>query len=291
MPNPPDNWLPLEKQRITPEGRWESRVRFEPSSGWFSGHFEKFPLLPGVTLLALASETLKRQAFENGRLLDVLGFSRVRFRHLVLPGDELSISVAAMPTGPEAKLDFQINCQSKIVAQGFLKVREKGPTPLNMDDRFDGIGKMDRNGLFPAEPLIPHRHIMRLLEWVKRPQEKTLQAETTVNANWPLHQDGVVSSAICIELVAQTIAALRTWNEGKKAESRLGFVVGLKEAEFSPSNIPVGTRLFIYIAETYHVGEYAVYEGQVNSVSDFTCKTTIQVMEPEEEALPDLMAR
>ncbi len=146
---------------------------------------------------------------------------------------------------------------------------------------------MERNELFPAEPLIPHRHLMRLLEWVRRPIEKTLQAEATVNANWPLHRDGMVSSLICIELVAQAIAALRTWNEGKGAESRLGFVVGLKEAEFSPSSIPLGTRLVIHIAETYYVEKYAVYEGQVDSGSDFHFKTTIQVMEPEEEALSE----
>jgi predicted hotdog family 3-hydroxylacyl-ACP dehydratase len=154
----------------------------------------------------------------------------------------------------------------------------------------DGMEKMDRSELFPAEPLIPHRHLMRLLEWVKRPIGKTLQAETTVNADWPLHRDGMVSSVICIELVAQAIAALRTWCNGKEAVARLGFVVGIKEAEFSSSRFPVGTKLFITIAESYNVGEYAVYEGQVNSASDFTCKITIQAMEPKEGALPGLTA-
>ncbi len=102
-------------------------MRFEPASEWFSGHFEKSPLLPGVALLALASETVKRQALENGRLLEISGFSRVRFKHLVLPGEELRISVAAMPNSPEAKLDFQITCRGELVTQGFLKVREEGP--------------------------------------------------------------------------------------------------------------------------------------------------------------------
>ena len=120
----PDNWLPLEKPWITPEGRWESRVRFESDSEWFSGHFEKTPLLPGVALLALASEMVKRQAIENGRFLDVFGFSRVRFKLVVLPGEELYISVAAMPSDPEAKLDFEITCQGEQVVQGYLKVRE-----------------------------------------------------------------------------------------------------------------------------------------------------------------------
>jgi 3-hydroxyacyl-[acyl-carrier-protein] dehydratase len=127
MPAPSDKWLPLEKPRITPEGRWESKARFGPESEWFSGHFEEFALLPGVALLALASETIKRQAAESKRFLDIIGYSRVRFRRLVLPGEELNISVAAMPDGPEAKLDFQITCQDKLVAHGFLKAREEGP--------------------------------------------------------------------------------------------------------------------------------------------------------------------
>jgi predicted hotdog family 3-hydroxylacyl-ACP dehydratase len=308
MVQPPETWLPLESPRVTPEGRWESMARFGTTSGWFSGHFEKFPLLPGVALLALASETLKRKALENGRFLDLLGFSRVRFKHLVLPDEELCISVAAMPGGPEAKLDFEITCQGKLVAHGFLKVQEKAIA------KDEGIGKplqepqkkianepqlnggnpgelVDQEELFPAESLIPHRHIMGLLKWVKRPIEKTLQAETTVRDNWPLHRDGMVSPVISIELVAQAIAALRTWNGGEGAIARLGFVVGVKEAEFPPSSFPVGTKLFIHIAEIYHVGEYAVYEGQVVSASDFPCKIMIQAMEPEEGVLSDLTSR
>jgi predicted hotdog family 3-hydroxylacyl-ACP dehydratase len=154
-----------------------------------------------------------------------------------------------------------------------------------------GLKKMNQNELFPAEPLIPHRLRMKLLEWVRRPMEKTLQAETTVTTDWPLHRDGMVSAVISIELVAQAIAALRTWNGGEGAKARLGFVVGVKEAEFSPSSIPVGTRLFIHIAESYHVGEYAVYEGHVNSASDFTCKIMIQAMEPSGGVFPDLADR
>ena len=122
----PDDWLPLEKPWITPEGRWESRARFESDSEWFSGHFEKTPLLPGVALLALASEMVKKQAREKGRFLVVFGFSKVRFKLVVLPGEDLRISVAAMPKVPEAKLDFQITCQGEPVVQGYLKVREEG---------------------------------------------------------------------------------------------------------------------------------------------------------------------
>lgn len=150
---------------------------------------------------------------------------------------------------------------------------------------------MDQNELFPAGPLIPHRRRMKLLEWVRRPTEKGLQAEATVNADWPLHKDGRVNSVICIELVAQAIAAKRTWSQEEEAGTRLGFLVGVKEAEISPPGIPVGTKLVIRITELYQVGDYAVYEGQVSSESDTFCKTTIQVMEPDEEIVANLKNR
>ena len=129
MPIPPDRWLPLKNPRMIPEGRWESMARFEPSSEWFSGHFDECALVPGVALLALAAEMVKRQGREQGRRMEVSGFSRVRFKQLVFPDEELRISVAAMPLGPEAKLDFHITCRGETVAQGLLKASEPFDSP------------------------------------------------------------------------------------------------------------------------------------------------------------------
>jgi 3-hydroxymyristoyl/3-hydroxydecanoyl-(acyl carrier protein) dehydratase len=110
---------------MTPEGRWESSVQLEPSSEWFSGHFDEYPLVPGVALLALAAETVKRQGREQGRFLEVSGFSGVRFRRLVLPDEELLISVDAMPPGSEAKLNFHVTCHGNTIVRGVLKATEE----------------------------------------------------------------------------------------------------------------------------------------------------------------------
>jgi 1-acyl-sn-glycerol-3-phosphate acyltransferase len=150
--------------------------------------------------------------------------------------------------------------------------------------------EMEHNQL-PAEPLIPHRLRMRLIDWVKRPTQNGLQAETIVTGEWPLCNNGEVSSILCIELVAQAIAALSTWRRGEGAGPRLGLLAGIKEAEFSKSSVPVGTRLNIQINELSHVGDYAVFEGKVRSDLDSFCKIIIQVMEPEEEALSNLKTR
>ena len=148
---------------------------------------------------------------------------------------------------------------------------------------------MEHNQLFPAEPLIPQRLRMRLIDWVKRPTQKGLQAETTVTEVWPLNRDGRVSSLICVELVAQAVSALSTWRRGEGARPRVGLLVGIKEAEFSYSSVPVMTRLTIQIDELYHVGGYAVFQGKVSSDLAFFCKIIIQVMEPEEEILSNLV--
>jgi len=151
-------------------------------------------------------------------------------------------------------------------------------------------GEMEQNLLLPAEPLIPQRLRMRLIDGVKRPTQKGLQAETTVTEAWPLNRDGSVSSLICVELVAQAICALSTWRRGDGARPRVGLLVGIKEAEFSYSGIPVATRLFIQIDQLYNVGAYAVFQGKVRSDLALFCKTVVQVMEPEEEGLSNLIA-
>jgi 3-hydroxymyristoyl/3-hydroxydecanoyl-(acyl carrier protein) dehydratase len=128
MQIPADRWLPLENTRMTPEGRWESTLRFGPSSEWFSGHFDECPLVPGVALIALAAEMVKRQGCEQGRRLVVSGFSSVRFRRLVFPGDRLLISVDPMPPGSDAKLDFHVTCHGHTVVCGVLKATEELPS-------------------------------------------------------------------------------------------------------------------------------------------------------------------
>lgn len=141
---------------------------------------------------------------------------------------------------------------------------------------------------YPAEPLIPHSRRMKLIEWVG-PKDDGLQAKTTVLEGWPLFQEGQVSSLIGIELVAQAISALSTWSRGTGAKAHLGLLVGVKEMEFINSYIPVGTRLNIHIKKLYQVGGYAVFEGAVDSDSTIFCKMVIQVLEPEDQVLANLL--
>ena len=121
-----DPWIPLTETRVAPGGRWEGEVRFGPASEWFSGHFEECPLLPGVALLALVAETVKRQGQSQRRVLEFSKFSKVRFKRFVFPDEELLISIAGMPSGDKARLDFHVLCRGETVAQGELDVYAEG---------------------------------------------------------------------------------------------------------------------------------------------------------------------
>ena len=125
MPKPLNSWLPLDETQVSPRGRWETSAVFESPSEWFSGHFDQCPVVPGIALLALAAETVIKQGSAIGRFLEVSGFSRVRFKDLVLPEEELSISVAPMPAESEAELDFSLTRRGQPIVLGFLRVRER----------------------------------------------------------------------------------------------------------------------------------------------------------------------
>jgi 3-hydroxymyristoyl/3-hydroxydecanoyl-(acyl carrier protein) dehydratase len=124
MPSASDKWLPLGDIQISTLGRLETSVRLEASSSWFSGHFEECPLVPGVAILAFVAETVKKQGHRQGRNLEVSGFLKVRFRRVVFPEESLHVSVAPMPSLPEAELQFHVTCDGNSVTQGILKVKE-----------------------------------------------------------------------------------------------------------------------------------------------------------------------
>ncbi len=149
--------------------------------------------------------------------------------------------------------------------------------------------KMERDLLIAAEALIPHGLGMRLITGVKQPTEKGLEAETTVSERWPLSRDGRVSSLLGIELVAQAVAALSTYRRGEGARPRIGLLVGIKEAKFSCSDIPLRTRVTVRIEELYHIGAYAVFRGEVSAGKELICSTILQVAEPEEKTTPDFI--
>jgi 3-hydroxymyristoyl/3-hydroxydecanoyl-(acyl carrier protein) dehydratase len=124
MPSHDNPWLPLGEILVTPSGGLETVVRLEPPSRWFSGHFDECAVVPGVAILAFVAEAVIRQGRRENRSLVVSGFSKVRFRRVSFPEENLHVSVVSMPPGAEAELPFHVTCDGESVAQGALKVKD-----------------------------------------------------------------------------------------------------------------------------------------------------------------------
>ena len=124
MLNSHNKWLPLGEVSYISRNELESRIRLDPSSEWFSGHFEGAPIVPGVLMLSLVVEMVRRQGKRERRNLEVSGFLKVRIKKIVFPGEEIRITVEAMPVESRADLKFELTCEGVQVAKGILRLTE-----------------------------------------------------------------------------------------------------------------------------------------------------------------------
>lgn len=107
------------------DGQIKARVRFSAESVWFQGHFPSISILPCVAVTALAVEPLMRNSQAKGRLLNILGFSKVRIKKLTFPDEELCISIEDMPPVRKAELAFKVSCRGEKVCHGRVLVAEQ----------------------------------------------------------------------------------------------------------------------------------------------------------------------
>jgi 3-hydroxymyristoyl/3-hydroxydecanoyl-(acyl carrier protein) dehydratase len=83
----------LVRQAVCRGGEFSASARADGESPWFAGHFPGEPILPGIALLAIAADTVRQCGLETGRPMVVSGFRKVRFKKVVLPGEEMIVNV------------------------------------------------------------------------------------------------------------------------------------------------------------------------------------------------------
>ena len=83
-------WHAIDTVKTLDTGEWYTEVQVPTESSWFSGHFPGDPILPGIAQLGMACEAALKALGEGFR---VAGFSRIKFKKIIRPGDCLKISV------------------------------------------------------------------------------------------------------------------------------------------------------------------------------------------------------
>ncbi len=135
------------------------------------------------------------------------------------------------------------------------------------------------------ETMIPHRGRMRLIDNVLEVDDDKAVAVATTSEDWPLYSDGSVDVLVTIELVAQTAALLEGWkrlHSGKGGAS--GWLVGIKNAEFSRSCLSVPATVITEVRRSYALEGYAVFSGMVRVGEEVVADLNIQAFRLEADS-------
>ena len=105
------------------------------------------------------------------------------------------------------------------------------------------------------EDLLPHRDNMMLVQEVLEADSQCARACFVVKKSWPMADDKGVHPLILIELAAQTAGVCNGWDriQTKGVESdQMGWLVGVKKADFFIDLLPFGTTIIARAENTYN---------------------------------------
>jgi predicted hotdog family 3-hydroxylacyl-ACP dehydratase len=136
------------------------------------------------------------------------------------------------------------------------------------------------------DSLIPHREKIKIISGILDVQENTAVSTAVVNSNWPLYDQGSVSSLVLIEAIAQTAAIIEGYKRKQRGQSGVkGWLVGIKNADFHIDRIPLNTSLVIMLESKYTFDNYGVVEGTIKSGEKVLATATLQAMRLNEDNL------
>lgn len=102
--------------------------------------------------------------------------------------------------------------------------------------------------------LLPHRSPMMLINEILAVDSNHAVTRCVVDGSWPLVADGAAHPLILIELAAQTAGVCNGWDriQTKGLDSdQMGWLVGIKKADFFVAGLPVGTSVIVRAENTY----------------------------------------
>ena len=134
------------------------------------------------------------------------------------------------------------------------------------------------------EALIPHRDRMKLINDVLYINADRAVTSSLVSDQWPLCHGSFVDPIVLVEIVAQTAGVHVSWKRGiYKGVGGVGWLVGIKNADFFLDRIPLQTVLITTVKNLYSAENYNVLEGIVITGRELLGRIQIQVFRSESD--------
>jgi 3-hydroxyacyl-[acyl-carrier-protein] dehydratase len=118
--NAQEDWHLLSAGKAEPDGSLSAEAHISAASLWFSGHFPSEPVLPGIALLAMVSDTIKRRQAEAGKKVIISKIRKVRFRLPVRPGSALELRLSCSDRDDIFFYQFKITLNGEMVCTGII---------------------------------------------------------------------------------------------------------------------------------------------------------------------------
>ncbi len=127
----------MVRWKKAPRRRSDGTIRAEAvvdaSDPWFDGHFPERPVLPAVAQLAMVRELIRSVVAPDA---EIAGVRRVKFKEMIEPGQELSLS-AARKKGSDNAFTFKLLCDGRMACSGTVILRP-GCSGSGFEDRLQG---------------------------------------------------------------------------------------------------------------------------------------------------------
>jgi 3-hydroxymyristoyl/3-hydroxydecanoyl-(acyl carrier protein) dehydratase len=127
-------WHVLGSIETSETGEWHTEVQVPPESPWFSGHFPGDPILPAIAQLGMVFDAVCKV---SGVQFRIAGFSRVKFKKMIRPGDCLKMTIRSKKD-QEGMVAFRILIGDDIACTGSMAL-EKRNDPLSLREDLKSI--------------------------------------------------------------------------------------------------------------------------------------------------------
>jgi len=130
----------------------------------------------------------------------------------------------------------------------------------------------------PVGKLVPHRPPILMVETLLVAQDGAGMAEAVPKPGHPLvDEDGTLDSAAMIEMIAQTFAAIKGYEDSRQGNPvKRGFLVGFKKIRFF-GTARQGDRLLVKVKTVGTFDDFAMAEGEVEKDGQIIASGTINI--------------
>ena len=134
------------------------------------------------------------------------------------------------------------------------------------------------------EDLLPHRGRMLLVSEILEVDSSKARTFSRVDPAWPLADGQGVDSLVLVELAAQTAGVCNGWDmiqtKGLDSE-RMGWLVGVKKAEFLIESLPFGAGIIASAENTYIFNNLREVSCELRMDDRVIGRATLQLFQAE----------